>query len=160
MSTEKKKRRYRRSTPIGRLRRNVQKIGRHAGLMKSRILAWKTETPELILVSAKIEAVEVAVAVMDGALESLERSNWSPPPRSSALEFVPGQHVAISQSHLEDYKAAFEDILRDDPEMLDDLVVDKVLLNGKIVVRRGKRTPFPVSKSHLVPLELDDDEES
>jgi hypothetical protein len=159
MSTEKKKRRYRRSTPVGRLRRNVQKIGRHAGLMKARITAWKAEMPELSLVLSKIEGVEGAVATMDGALESLEKSNWSPPPRSSALEFVPGQHVAISPKHRQDYESVFEDVLKDDPDMLDDLVVDKVLESGKIVVRRGKRTPFPVSKSHLVEAEDEDDEE-
>jgi len=68
--------------------------------------------------------------------------------------------VSISPRHREDYEAAFEDVLRDDPDMLDDLVVDKVLPNGKIVVRRGKRTPFPVSKSHLVEAEDEDDEES
>jgi hypothetical protein len=128
--------------------------------MRARIASWKTETPELSLVTSKIEVVEGAAAVMEGALESLEKSGWVPPPRSSALEFEPGQHVSISPRHREDYEAAFEDVLRDDPDMLDDLVVDKVLPNGKIVVRRGKRTPFPVSKSHLVEVEDEDDEES
>ncbi len=160
MSTEKKKRRYRRSTPVGRLRRNVQKIGRHVVLMRTRIASWNADPPELALVSSKIDVVEGAVATMEGALEVLEKSGWAPPPRSSALEFEVGQHVAIAPRYRDEYEAAFEDVLRDDPDMLDDLVVDKVLESGKIVVRRGKRTPFPVSKSHLVEVEDEDDEES
>jgi hypothetical protein len=30
--------------------------------------------------------------------------------------------------------------------------VDSVLASGKVVVRRGKKSPFVVAKTHLLPL--------
>lgn len=152
-----KKRRYRRSTPVGRLKSNAEKLVRHASLMRARLTSWGASEPTLDLVSSKLSLVEDSAAVMRHALSSLERSGWEPPTKSSGVEYVPGDRVAIAESHRSEYEEAYADQLRDDPDMLDELVVSKVLDSGKVVVQRGKKTPFAVAKSHLVHVEEEDE---
>jgi hypothetical protein len=150
----KRKRSYRRSTPVGRLRRNADKVARHASLALARMESWRNGKPDRRLEAAKAAARAVLdeAAGLDRILARLERSNYAPPKRSGALRYMTGQHVAVCPKHAAKYRLAFAEMLRKDPGMLKDLVVANVLPSGEVVVRRGKH-PFLVAKSHLIPRE-------
>ena len=146
------KKSYKRSTPVGRLRRNTGKISRHAILMQVRLNSWGNGVSDKREIMARVIVGEILdeVSRLDGVMESLEESGFAPPRRSSALRYVIGQHVAIGPKHVDKYGLVFEKILREDPAMLDDLIVSNILPSGEVVVQRGQRTPFLVPKSHLV----------
>ena len=60
--------------------------------------------------------------------------------------------MAIGPKYLDKYRQVFASVLKDDRSWLKDLTVVAVLASGEIVIQRGKSTPFPVAKSHLVLL--------
>jgi len=150
MGEKAKKVRYKRSTPVGRLRRNVSKVARHAGLVLARMASWGTVTePKVRKVKSLVDEIISNAASVDKLLEELETTNFVIPKRSSAVFFVVGQKVTISQKHRAKYRAAYSQVLKLDPHLLDDLVVMGLLPSGEVVVQRGQRTPFMVPKSHL-----------
>lgn len=151
---EKRKRCYRRSTPVGRLRRNVAKVTRHAELALARMESWHNGKSNQKLEAAKVTVHEVLAKTteLDRILGLLEKSNYIPPKRSSALKYEIGQHVAVGPKHVAKYRLAFAEVLKKDPNMLKDLVVSNILVSGEVVVRRGECTPFLVAKSHLAGL--------
>jgi hypothetical protein len=87
-------------------------------------------------------------------MEKLEKSGFVPPKKSGALVYQIGQRVMISPKARPKYREVFKQALRDDPKLLDDLVVDNLLPTGEVVVRRGKQLPFMTPKSHLLPMDL------
>jgi hypothetical protein len=152
--SRKRKRCYRRSTPVGRLRRNVVKVTRHAELALMRMESWRNGKSDQKLEAAKMSVREVIAktAELDHILGLLEKSNYIPPKRSSVLKYEIGQHVAVGPKHIAKYRLVFAEVLRKDPNMLKDLVVSNILTSGEVVVRRGECTPFLVAKSHLAAL--------
>jgi len=153
MSTTRKTRRYRRSTPLGRLVRNVEKIVRHASLMKARLLSWGVASDSrLSLLVFMTDEVTGKAGDMTDVLAKLEAEGFTPPERPRGGEYAPGQRVQVAAKFRAEYEEAFRTVIASDPEYLDDLVVDSVLESGKVVVRRGKKSPFVVSKTHLLPL--------
>jgi len=149
----KSKKIYRRSTPVGRLRRNASKIARHASLVSIRLDSWKNgvASDKRLLEAEKIvsEIVE-ASSRLDAVMGKLEKSKFVPPKRSNALSFEIGQHVAIGPKYRGKYGLVFATVLNEDPHLLDDLVVQNILPSGEVVVQRKRRTPFLVAKSHLM----------
>ena len=148
----RKPRKYKRSTPVGRLRRNAGKIARHASLVQIRLRSWNGVS------DSRVEAAKVIVdeimsqaSRLDGVMKVLEKAGFVPPRRSSALKYSVGQHVAISPKYQRKYTLVFAKVLRGDRKLLSDLVVSNILPSGEVVVQRGKRSPFVVAKSHLVP---------
>lgn len=151
MANDKKKlRRYRKSTPLGRLRRNVDKAARHAELLKARLLSWGSDNGRLVTVAEWADDVIDRAYEMNQILMSLEDERFVPPERPRTVVYVPGQRVAVAEKYRDKYEQAFKEVLKSDPKFLDDLVVEDVLCSKEIVVRRGKKTPFMVSKTHLV----------
>ncbi len=147
-----KPRRYRRSTPVGRLRRNAQKVLKHAGFIRRRVASWGADASELALVHERAKLVSEMAADMDGALGELEARGYEPPPRPSSPEYAPGDQVAVAVKHLDRYREALAGLMKDDPDMLEWLVVDRVLPSGELVLRRGKRVVLPmVPRSHVEP---------
>jgi hypothetical protein len=144
---------YRHSTPVTRLRRNVLKVLYHDGLALSRLRGWQTGSDDDVgrLLDLAEQVAELG-AEMDVQLAKLEESGFVPPRRSQARVFELGQHVRVEEAARPRYRLLYERQLRDDPEMLDDLVVDKVLPSGEVAVRRGRRAPIAARKSHLVPI--------
>ena len=156
-----KSHRYRRSTPVVRLLRNSEKIVRHAELAIVRLEAWKSSDDPRVLA-----ALDRSRTVLDLALEicakisELDDSRFVPPPKDTTWIPEPGQHLAIAPAYRQRYEEAMEEILGEDPTLLDDLVMVKMTSSGEIVVRRGRRTPFCVRKSHLVPAKVADVEKA
>jgi hypothetical protein len=145
-------RQYRRSTPVGRLRRNAAKVARHASLVQARIASWgDVEDERVAQVRSRMEGILVLASEADRIMERLEVSGFVPPKKSGALVYQIGQHVMISPKARPKYREVFKQALRDDPRLLDDLVVDNLLPTGEVVVRRGKQLPFMTAKSHLLP---------
>ena len=148
--------RYRRSTPVIRLLRNSEKITRHAELAIARLEAWKSSGDPRVL-----SALEKSAVVLDLAEEicskiaELDNLGFVPPPKDTSWQPEVGQHVAISSPYRQRYAETLEEALREDPGTLDDLVIMKCTTSGEIMVRRGRRTPFCVRKSHLKSLRIE-----
>ena len=165
--------RYRRSTPVIRLQRNVGKIVYLISLGLSRLRDWQGSAtrgsatrgsairgPEAR--ARGCEVVERALAVasevaeksveLDDLVSDLEVSGFVPPKRSNVYQPEVGDHVQICDRARPRYRQLYEKQLREDPEMLDDLVVVKTLPSGEVVVQRGRHTPFVARKSHLCPV--------
>ena len=146
------KSRYKRSTPVVRLLRNVEKIVRHAELAIVRLESWKSSDDSRVLSALDKSRTTLNLAIEICALISeLDDSRFVPPPKDTTWTPEAGQHLAIAPAFRKRYEEAMEEVLAEDPTLLDDLVMVKVTSSGDIVVRRGRRTPFCVRKSHLVP---------
>ena len=140
---------YRRSTPVGRLRRNVQKAARHARLAWERIASWRTDDPRLKAVGEGAKSVTTISDEMDHALQVLEQEGWEPPVKGPIAPAA-GDRVAVIAKHRAKYAEALNDLLSSDPRALDELVVDRVLTSGELSLRRGKRLVLPaVPRSHV-----------
>ena len=147
-----KPRQYRRSTPVGRLRRNVAKVTRHASLVQARMDAWgEVDDERVSQIDARMGGIRVLAAEADRIMERMEKSGFVPPKKSGALVYQIGQPVMISPKAKAKYRTVFKQALKADPRMLDELVVDQLLPTGEVVVRRGKQLPFMTPKSHLLP---------
>ena len=150
-----KPRQYRRSTPVGRLRRNAAKVIRHASLVQVRMASWgKVDDDRVSQIDSRMGGIRVLASEADRIMERMERSGFVPPKKSGALVYQIGQHVMISPKARPKYMEVFKQALREDPRLLDDLVVDNLLPTGEVVVRRGWQLPFMLPKSHLLPRDL------
>jgi hypothetical protein len=148
-----RKGKYKRSTPVIRLQRNVAKLERNAQLVLNRLSSWLVDGDEsLEKVVDDTESIMRGITALKDAVDDLEASGFVPPKRSAAAVFTEGQPVAVATKHRQKYAQAFERVLHEDPDFLDGLVVVKILKSGEITVRRGQRTPFIVRKSHIVAL--------
>jgi hypothetical protein len=145
-------RQYRRSTPVGRLRRNAAKVSRHASLVIARIASWgEVDDDRVPQIVSRMGGIQVLVSEADKIMEKMEKSGFVPPKKSGALVYQIGQHVTIAPKYRSKYRAVFKQALKDDPKFLNDLVVDNLLPTGEVVVRRGRQLPFMTPKSHLLP---------
>jgi len=150
---KRSKRPYRKSSPIGRLRRNVDKVAQHAALLRSRVSSWASSDERVVAVERLAGAVASKAAEADGLLADLEESGFVPPEKARVVTWQVGQRVAVGRKFRAEYEAAFQADLGRDPGYLDDLVVESVLPSGKTAVRRKGRGPFLVPKTHLVEFE-------
>jgi hypothetical protein len=147
--TQSKK--YKRSTPVIRLQRNVEKLERYSELIQSRLDSWVSEgDTSLENALSCTNSLMVEIATLKAEVMQLAESGFVPPKKSSAVDFEEGQTVAVALKHRARYVAAFEKVLKEDPDFLDGLAIVKKLPSGEFTVRRGQRTPFIVRKSHLV----------
>ena len=145
-----KQRQYRRSTPVGRLRRNIVKVVRHASLVQDRIASWgEMGDGRVDKVGSKLSVILVLASEADKILEKMEGEGFVPPKKSSALVYEVGQQVMIAPKARDRYLSAFRQALNADPKLLDELVVDSLLPTGEVAVRHGKHLPFITPKSHL-----------
>lgn len=146
-----KKNQYRHTTPVTRLRRNVEKISKHAELCRDRLAVWKrSDDPVVEQALVVVGLIKQQVRLLDDQVVLLDESGFVPPCRTPAWQPVVGDIVKVANAYLGKYGQLYEKILEEDPKMLDNLVVVKVLYSGEVLVRRGKRTPFVVRKSHVV----------
>lgn len=147
-----KPRQYRRSTPVGRLRRNAAKVARHAALVQARLLSWgSVDDDRVSQIDSRMGGIRVLVSEADKIMEKMERSGFEPPKKSGALVYQIGQHVTISPKSRTKYRLIFRQALKADPRMLDNLVVTDLLPTGGVVVQGGRQLPFMAPKSHLLP---------
>jgi hypothetical protein len=147
---KKSRRSYRKSTPVGRLRRNAEKMSLHATLLMFRVSSWGVKDARLEEVSTAASLVVEASSKVCGILDELERSGFVPPEKRRAVAWEAGQKVALGDKFRAKYELAFRNELKDDGVYLDTLVVDNVLDSGEVVVRReGGGHSFIVPKTHL-----------
>jgi hypothetical protein len=147
---KRSKRPYRRSTPIGRLRRNADKVSQHASLLRSRVSSWGSSDERVVSVERMASLVVAKSTEIDVLLADLENTGFVPPEKQRSVKWEVGQRVAVSLKFRPKYEAAFPEDLRRDPGYLDELVVENSLPTGEVVVRRRGRSPFLVPKTHLV----------
>jgi hypothetical protein len=148
-----KKVQYKRSTPVIRLQRNIAKLERNAGLILNRLSSWLTEGDQTLVKSVEhIARIMQSIDDLRVEVDALVGSDFVPPKRSAAAVFVEGQTVAIAPKYRKKYVQAFKSVLEDDPDFLDALVIKSIIETGEITVQRGKKTPFIVRKSHIVPV--------
>lgn len=150
MSGRGHKIRYRRSTPVGRLRRNVEQSGYHNGLAIGKLRGWQASDDQRVeralAIASEVAERNVALGEQVGILEE---SGFVPPRRWRAYQPEVGHRVRILDKHRDRYRLLLERQLEEDPKMLDDLLVTRVLPSGEVAVQRGRRTPFLARKSHL-----------
>jgi hypothetical protein len=146
-----KKNHYKRSTPVIRLRRNIFKLSKNAELVSKKLRSWQASSdPDLAAAYDIVDCVQKSIVKLDACAAKLESKNFVPPKRSSSVIFDEGQSVSVLDKHRQKYELAFEKVLREDPRLLDDLTVVKIIRSsGEVVVQRGQRTPFIVRKSHI-----------
>lgn len=138
---------------MGRLGRNVEKIARHASLMKDRLISWGgTRDSRLSLLVFVADEVSAKAADMSEILSKLEAEGFVPPARPRGVEYLPGQKFQVAPKFRSEYEEAFKSVIAKDPGFLDELTSESVLESGKVVVRRGNNSPFVVPKTHLLPL--------
>jgi hypothetical protein len=147
-----KKSHYRRSTPVIRLRRNIFNLNKNADLVLKKLRSWQASSdPDLAAAHDIVDGVQKSIVKLDACAVKLESKNFVPPKRSSGVYFEEKQLVSVLDKHRQKYKLAFEKVLKEDPHLLDELVVLKIISStGEVVVQRGQRTPFIVRKSHIV----------
>ena len=146
-----RKKTYRRSTPVLRLRRNIDKIGAYAELCAIRLRSWNGAREDARLLGGLELAGEIQARVADlrAMTFRLERSHFVPARKSTIWQPSQGDHVRVVDAYRSKYAAIYASLLASDPHMLDDLVVQSTLPTGEIIVKRRSRTPFALRKSHI-----------
>jgi hypothetical protein len=152
-AAKRSKRPYRKSTPIGRLRRNVDKVSQHASLLRSRVASWSSADERVAEVEKLAASVVSKAAEVDELLADLEDTGFVPPEKARVVTWTVGQRVGVGKKFRAKYETAYHSELERDPGYLDVLVVESVLDSGEIAVRRKGRSPFLVPKTHLVGVE-------
>jgi hypothetical protein len=139
------KRQYRRSTPIGRVKKHVAKAMQLTTLSISRMQGWQKVRSDNHLEVALELAHKAALALSDtfDRLEVLVKRNWTPPSKPTTVNFDEGDEVTIAGKYSDRYLQIYP------VSVLKALVVTKVLPGGGIAVKHGDRSPFIVAKSHL-----------
>jgi hypothetical protein len=141
-----RRRRYERSTPVGRAEKNLVKISRIGQLTLERLRSW-IATPlideDLDKAIAWLSECVAAAEETSSRVRGLMERGWSPPKRSSSVVYARGDHVRVNEK----YRSKYLEIYALD--VIHDLVVSKILPSGEVVVQHGRATPFIVAKSHL-----------
>lgn len=149
-------RKYKRSTPVIRLRRNVTKNIYLVSLVLDRLRDWSrsddSRVEGCLVVASEISRMS---AELDEKVAELQESGFVPPPKSDVYHPEPGDHVRVLDQSRERYQQLYEGLLRANPKMLDDLVVVRVLPSGEVALRRGRSETLVVArKSHLRPIKV------
>lgn len=139
----RKKRKYERTTPVGRVRKHLAKGVSVTQFAIDRLLPWEgTKNPNLV------QAIKAATSALShlqaaaGHVEKLFKTSWQPPvvvPGS----FSVGDVVDIVPKHRAKYLEIY------DRKVIDNLRVVKLLKTRRLSVQHDKLTPFIVPKSHL-----------
>jgi hypothetical protein len=133
---------YERSTPVGRVKKSLEKINRIASVVFSRLLVWeKAGSAEIARAMGDVEKISKAAesALLNVAMLG---AHWAPPKKSSAVSFEENDKVRIAKRHLDRWSQVYT------PKSLGKLTVVS-LVDAGVVVRYENGTPFLVAKTHL-----------
>jgi hypothetical protein len=147
------KSRYRRSTPVLRLHKNVDKVYKISSLVRDRLSSWtRTSAPDprvvrcLELVASSLETVQQ----ISRGVRELDLSGYVPPARPKPTDYEVGEHVRVVKDHRAKYELTYKVQLANNSKLLDELVVHQKLPTGELVVRHTPRSqPIIVRKSHV-----------
>lgn len=149
--TKPKKPIYRRSTPVIRLRRNVEKLAKHAVLCRDRLVSWKAAKHPIVDNALTVVAsMESIIGQLDGQVGELEKIGFVPPRKVAVWVPEEGDVARVADHYLPQFAEIYASVLQEDPDMPNELVVLKCTAKGGVVVQRRKRMPFAIRKSHLV----------
>ena len=138
------KRTYERTTPVGRVRKHVEKSLRIANFATERMSAWEHSTdPSLVAALAHARNAATSLSEALAHVNKLFEADWVPPKKLTTLNFTEGEDVKISDKYREKYLQIYATAI------VDNLVVAKCLPTGEIAVRHGSQSPFIVAKSHI-----------
>lgn len=138
------KRTYERTTPVGRVRKHVEKSLRIANFATERMSAWEHSTdPSLVAALAHARNATASLSEALTNVNKLFEAEWVPPKKLTTLNFTEGEEVKISDKYKEKYLQIYA------ANVVDNLVVAKCLPTGEIAVRHGSQSPFIVAKSHI-----------
>ena len=125
--------------------KNLNKIQKVGQLTLDRLRSWGgNNNEELAMAIRWLEQSLDANIEATSRMEILARTQWSPPKKSASITFEEDDEVQISPKYREKYLEVYA------PDIIDNLVVSRVLPSGEIAVRHGRATPFIVAKSHIV----------
>jgi len=135
---------------VVRLQRNVEKMIKHAELCRDRLEVWKvSQDPGVDRALELVSALVSDVSLLNEQVGALEKSGFVPPKRTVVWQPAQGDVVRVTDEQRGQYEEIYASVLKDDPEMLQELVVQRCTSKGGVVVQRKKRMPFAVKKSHL-----------
>lgn len=142
MDSPGSRRPYRRSTPLGRARKNFERIGRAAEVVAKRISVWDPQGRSEVLSSAD-RAKQILARAQEGEkfLRVLEKLNFVPR-RKSGPAFDPGTAVTIVPRCREKYKEIYS------AKVLGSLRVVSTLKSGEVAVM-AFGSKFMVPRSHI-----------
>jgi hypothetical protein len=150
MGDKRKVRRYRRTTAVGRVAKNVHKAVCAAAVVLERLEAWEimmtSDGPhDLYMASVAAREASVHLGYLSARVESLVKAGFEAPKKPRRSGFEPGNAVSISEKHVERYLEAYGDAV------LRDLVVEKIMTSGQVAVRSPSTgVSFFAVKFHFV----------
>jgi hypothetical protein len=153
----KNQKRYRKSTPLSRLKSNILKMVRLGDIVRKRLQSWKPKAgssfeSQWAQCMENLKRSRDQINLLLSSVGQLEDGGFKPETQPAIWQPEVGQSVAVAKKYRERYEMIYAEVLRDDPEMLDRLVVRSILPSKEVVVQRNTRTPFAVCKTHLIPL--------
>ena len=133
---------------MGRLLKNVLKMRKVAAVTLSRMTSWDSaggggEDPMLTAATGALRRADAELHDTFGKISVLQRSGWTPPKKRSVVVFEEGESVQIADKHRKKYLSVYG------KDIVDDLVVSKILDSGELAVKHGRAMPFIVAKSHI-----------
>lgn len=145
------KKKYKRTTPVGRVGRNIEKASRILGFSRDRLESWVKlstdvdETKQLMKLHRKAEAIIVELNVLREDSHVLAKSGFVPPKNKVVVAFEVGDAVKISAKYIDKYRAVYS------VPGLKSLVVTKILPTGELAVGSEKAGvgPILIAKSRL-----------
>jgi hypothetical protein len=138
---------------VGRAVKNLTKIDKIARLTLDRLRSWGggAVNEDLAMAISWLEQSMEANIEATSRMYILADIDWAPPKKSASISFGEDDLVQIAPKYRDKYLEVYG------TEIIDDLVVAKVLPSGEIAVRHGRKTPFIVAKSHIVLRDQDVD---
>lgn len=144
-----RKRKYVRSTSIGRMVKRFRRARESVDFSIDRIKNWSSEDVVLnrVLTQARIASSNLE-ACITGA-ETLSGGGWAPPKKSLAVVYSPGDLVQIATKYRKKYRSLYS------VAVMNRLTVTQILETGEVVVfsdirdEAGSPSKFFVVKSHL-----------
>jgi hypothetical protein len=139
----RKKRKYERTTPVGRVRKHLAKGLSVTQFALDRMLPWEgTKHPQLVQAIKGAMSALQHLQVAANHVEKLYDKGWQPPVVTPG-SFMVGESVDIVPKHRAKYLEIY------DKKVVDNLRVVKLLKTRRLSVQHGNHTPFIVPKSHL-----------
>ena len=143
MSKKRTRGPYAKTTPIGRVLKNLRKIERAAGVTAQRLTTWERSGDQRITaLLGSIRGVGDLIAASIAAALKMEDEGWSPPKKSLVITFEPGTEVMVSDRYRDKWAQVYP------AKVLDNLTVVNMVEAG-VIVRSGSNSPFLISKSHI-----------
>lgn len=138
------KKKYTRSTAVGRLLKHIDRSLLSASLAADRLNKWKySEDGSVLAALAHLTAGSGRIKEARALIDILSQTNWTPPKKQAAPAFKEGDSVKIVEKHQSKYLQIYP------KGVITRLTVSKILETGEVAVRHNDASPFLVAKRHI-----------